>query len=325
MSTAPRHDTALSCAGPSTSSATAASRTMLRRCDRATYELGDRRLLRHPARASSRTPACIELIWSYWHEEGMLVQTLNAISARFQNMRGPVGQRSAGQSRDRSAAAAEQPAVGLHPGRAAPADASSGAPTSTTTTTGCRFTARPCPTTAHGRQPLEVPRGVPQPAAPVLVFYKQDDDTTVIADGFPLLNALQGSAPAALAGRAQPVRRPAVDGAHRDADAAVAPGAAGVPRVPADARHGGLPGAVDGPRRRDEEAAGLDRRHRACTSATSASFGEQLLLSIRYGAWSDAHDADQATNWARFWRPEIQGYIHAYRAVTGVDLYRPSP
>ena len=34
-------------------------------------------------------PCLIELIWSYWHEEGMLVQTLNAISRRFQNVRGP--------------------------------------------------------------------------------------------------------------------------------------------------------------------------------------------------------------------------------------------
>ena len=30
-------------------------------------------------------PLAMELIWSYWHEEGMLVQTLNAILARFQN------------------------------------------------------------------------------------------------------------------------------------------------------------------------------------------------------------------------------------------------
>ena len=28
----------------------------------------------------------------------------------------------------------------------------------------------------------------------------------------------------------------------------------------------------------------------------------------------------QAFNWARFWRPQAQGYIHAYRAATGVDL-----
>src|SRR5436190_3810222 len=32
-------------------------------------------------------PFMIELIWSYWHEEAMLVQTLNAISMRFQNRR----------------------------------------------------------------------------------------------------------------------------------------------------------------------------------------------------------------------------------------------
>jgi hypothetical protein len=49
-------------------------------------------------------------------------------------------------------------------------------------------------------------------------------------------------------------------------------------------------------------------------------FGEQILLSIRYGHWSDVNDPVQALNWARFWRPQIQGYIHAYRAVTGVDL-----
>ena len=30
-------------------------------------------------------PCMLELIWSYWHEEGMLVQSLNAICLRFQN------------------------------------------------------------------------------------------------------------------------------------------------------------------------------------------------------------------------------------------------
>ncbi len=53
-------------------------------------------------------------------------------------------------------------------------------------------------------------------------------------------------------------------------------------------------------------------------------FGEQILLSIRFGAWSNIIDADSAANWARYWRPEVQGYIHAYRAATGVDLaHRP--
>ena len=34
-------------------------------------------------------PCMLELIWSYWHEEGMLVQTLNTIARRFQNVRAP--------------------------------------------------------------------------------------------------------------------------------------------------------------------------------------------------------------------------------------------
>ena len=36
-------------------------------------------------------PCLLELIWSYWNEEGMLVQTMNAIARRFQNMRAPAG------------------------------------------------------------------------------------------------------------------------------------------------------------------------------------------------------------------------------------------
>ena len=60
-----------------------------------------------------QSPCLLELIWSYWQEEGMLVQTMNAITRRFQNMRVAAAQRSAGQPRNRSAAAAQQPALGL--------------------------------------------------------------------------------------------------------------------------------------------------------------------------------------------------------------------
>ena len=48
-----------------------------------------------------------------------------------------------------------------------------------------------------------------------------------------------------------------------------------------------------------------------------------MLLSVRYGDWIDINDEDSAKNWARYWRPEIQSYMHAYRAVTGVDLTNP--
>ena len=47
-------------------------------------------------------PCLLELIWCYWQEEGMLVQTMNALTRRFQNMRSPMGERSVGQSGDRS-------------------------------------------------------------------------------------------------------------------------------------------------------------------------------------------------------------------------------
>jgi hypothetical protein len=51
-----------------------------------------------------------------------------------------------------------------------------------------------------------------------------------------------------------------------------------------------------------------------------AIFGEQLLLSIRFGNWNAVVHPGQAANWARYWRAEIQGYVAAYRAVTGIDL-----
>jgi len=49
--------------------------------------------------------------------------------------------------------------------------------------------------------------------------------------------------------------------------------------------------------------------------------GERILLSIRYGDWVNIENIqEQARNWARYWKPEIQLYMHAYQTVTGVDL-----
>ena len=53
---------------------------------------------------------------------------------------------------------------------------------------------------------------------------------------------------------------------------------------------------------------------------TLGVFGEQLLLGIRFGAWTKITEPDHAANWARYWRAEVQGYLHSYRAATGVDL-----
>jgi hypothetical protein len=52
-----------------------------------------------------------------------------------------------------------------------------------------------------------------------------------------------------------------------------------------------------------------------------AIHGEQILLSIRYGNWSDVTlDRNNAANWAQEFRNNIYRYTHAYRVVTGVDL-----
>ena len=86
--------------------------------------------------AKANSPCLIELIWSYWHEEGMLVQTMNGYQPAVPEPAWAGRSRSAGASGDRPAAAAEQPALGLHPGRAEPAERACAAPMSTTITTG---------------------------------------------------------------------------------------------------------------------------------------------------------------------------------------------
>ena len=50
-------------------------------------------------------PCFLELLWSYWHDEAGLVQTINAITWRFQNRtRGSAGTRPAGRAGRRPAA-----------------------------------------------------------------------------------------------------------------------------------------------------------------------------------------------------------------------------
>jgi hypothetical protein len=52
-----------------------------------------------------------------------------------------------------------------------------------------------------------------------------------------------------------------------------------------------------------------------------ATFGELLLLSVRFFPWGLAGvGSAQAANWALYFRNEVQGYLHAFRAATGVDL-----
>jgi hypothetical protein len=263
-------------------------------------------------------PCLIELIWSYWMEEGMLVQTMNAVSQRFQNVRG-------GPERDPLANLEIDPLRPLNNllwgyiqdeynrlsvrRRAYEYTHHYGLTLYGKATSGMR--------TADSRSKfLEAFHNLLYQTS---IFFKEDFQTTVIADGFPLLNSL------------------------REVHLILAQGAQNqFGDLPWTARaemlltqfmlaqrpiHDFLQARVMVPYREPWEAqVDAMKTLQGWTDVTVSYFrdlavyGEQLLLSIRYGDWIADNDEYSAINWARYFRPEIQGYLHAYRAVTGIDL-----
>jgi hypothetical protein len=263
-------------------------------------------------------PCMLELIWSYFHEEGMLVQTMNAICRRFQNIRGP-GEKEPlamfevdplrplnnllwGWIQD------EQHRLSVRR-RAFEYDHHYG----------FRLYGKVIPKmqTADSRSKfLEAYNNLLYLCAR---FFREDDDTTVVADGFPVLNALKE------------VHFILAEGAHNQFH-----------DLPATSRmemlmmewilarqefREFLPSRVmvDYPEPWMDRVDAM-KSIQGWTDVPVMHFrdlgvhGEQILLSIRFGAWSKEGEAENAANWARFWRPQIQNYMHAYRAITGVDL-----
>ena len=164
-------------------------------------------------------PCLLELIWSYWHEEAMLVQTTNAIALRFQNV-APQRPRSARRTGARCAAAAERLHLGLHPGRAEPALRAAPrlrVPPPIRTRAGRAREPRP-----SGRLAIEVPAGVSRSAAAHRPVLPRSVGQHGHARSVPAAHRAAGSAHDSRGGRAQPVPRSAVDRAQRDARAAVA-------------------------------------------------------------------------------------------------------
>jgi hypothetical protein len=264
------------------------------------------------------SPSLMELIWSYWHEEGMLVQTMHAIARRFQNR--------AGSARDPLGELEFDPLRPLN-----------------NLIWGFiqdEYSRLTVPRRAHEYQHHYglslVGKGVPDVALAdrrskfieafhnllygASRFFKEDSDTTVIADAFPLLNALKE------------VHLILAEGAHNQfgdltwtaraemltiqwmlARREMKEFLRGRYMVPYQEP---WMGAVDSM-----------KKLQVWTDTTVTHFyelavtGERILLSIRYGDWSDIENIeDQAKIWARYWKPDIQLYIHGYRAVTGVDL-----
>ncbi|MEX3976705.1 hypothetical protein [Paraburkholderia caribensis] len=264
-----------------------------------------------------RCPPLLELIWSYWMEQGMLVQGLNALSLRFQNRRypGPDTLRRCDISplrplsnvfwgyvqreQNRLSLARRAYEYDHHYGlrlkgpavpEMLPADSRS------------QFIE------AFHRLLLEASR-----------YYRTAMDTTMNADAFPALNCLRelhlvlaegahnqfGDLPTTARGEmllqqwllARPEVREFLGGRP------------GVPYPEAWMPH------LDTLRQFMGWNDASIRHYRDL-----ATYGEQLLLSIRYLPWSTVNDSTIAAGWLSAWRPEVQAYVHAYRAVTGVDL-----
>jgi hypothetical protein len=266
-------------------------------------------------------PCFFELMWNYWQEEGMLVQSMNAISLRFQNVRrgqkDPLAHMEIGPLRALNNLMwgyiqDEQHRLTVKR-RAYEYDHHYGISLQGKAIKDWR------PADSRSKF-LEAFHTLLYMCTK---FFEQDDDATVLADGFPIRNALRE------------VHFILSEGAHN--------------------QYGDLPSTsriemlmqqwfLSRPEFREflptrEMVAypepWMDRvstmnQLQNWTDVSPihfnhlAVFGEQLLLSIRFGAWSQGADGRTAANWARFWRPQIQGYIHAYRAATGVDLVEKS-
>jgi hypothetical protein len=264
-------------------------------------------------------PCFLELIWSYWLEEGLLVRAMNAISWRFQNRTsGPPG-------RDPLANLDIDPLRPLNNllwayiqdeqhrlsmlRRAYEYDHQYG----------LVLASRPGPPVRGADSRSRFVEAFHNLLTLTWEFHRQDDDTTVIADGFGVLNALKET------------HLLLTEGAHNQFG-----------DLPSTARQEMLmqQWILSRPEVREflptRTMVAYTEPWMAPVDAMSklqgwsdtpvqhfrdlAVFGEQLLLGIRFGAWSAEFRPETAANWARYWRSELQGYIHAYRAVTGIDL-----
>ncbi len=263
-------------------------------------------------------PQFIELLWSYWIEEGMVVQAINALSLRFQNKRGPG---------DRDPLANLEihylrPLANLLWGYVQDEDH--------------RLTvARRAYEYEHEYGLTLVGKAVPHLRAAdrrskfleafhsllheAAVFHEKASNLTVRPDGFPLLNALRE------------VHLILAEGAHnqfRDL-----PWTARVEMliqqwILARPEVRDFLGGRQAVPYAEDWMSPVDAMRKLMgwgdTSVTHfrdlAVNGEQIVLSIRFGDWSDANDEEEARGWVQAYKPEIQRYIHAYQAVTGVDL-----
>jgi hypothetical protein len=262
-------------------------------------------------------PILIELIWSYWHEEGMLVQAMNAINRRFQNIRNG--------NRDPLANLEIDPLRPLNNIFWGYIQDSQHRLTISRRTYeydhhyGIRLLGKAIPDFSPADSRSKFLQSFHNLLYRCSLYFKESDDTTIFPDAFPVLNALRET------------HLILAEGAHNQFG-----------DLPTVSRIEMLMEQWILSRPEIREFLGgrvmvpydepwMDRVDTMKTlqgwTSTSVSyfhdlarFGEQIILGIRYGNWSQINDRDSAGNWADFWRDAIQRYIHSYYTVTGVDL-----
>lgn len=265
-------------------------------------------------------PSMIELIWNYWTEEGRLAQAMNAIILRFQNRRS-----GASDALSPLALAPLRPMSNLLWGRV------QDIPNQLSVSRRAHEYAYAYGFALRGRAvddlaPVETRSQFTEAFHGLLVraaeFYRADANTTIVPDGFNLLQALKElHVVLAMAANNQfdELKRQARVESWCDQWLLSRPEMGEFLRarvmVPYPAK---WMGAMDTLSRLQGWGEGTVSHYHYLATA-----GETLLLSVRYGDWTAALDQASAVNWVRFFRPEIQNYIHSYQAVTGVDLGAP--
>lgn len=272
----------------------------------------------NPRIDAHRAPCFLELIWSYWHEEAGLVQAINMVALRFQNRLDPSGQNPLSQ-------------LNLDPLRGL-----SNLLWGYIQDDLNRLTLQRRSYEYDHHYGLTLYGKAVQPLRPAdsrskfiealhnllarsTAFYRQDDDTTVRADGFPVLQGLKE------------VHLLLAEGAHNQfgdlpwtarVEMLLQQWLLARPEMSQFLNSRPMVPYTEGWMAQTDTLKKVFGWHD--TSVTHfnhlALFGEQLFLAARYGNWLDVNDPALAAEWARYWRPEVQSYIHAYRAVTGVDL-----
>jgi hypothetical protein len=266
----------------------------------------------------------VELIWNFWQESGMLVQTLNLILARFQNRVTPGGY----SPLDRFDLT---PLAPLHALIYAFVDDEQHRMTVRRRAAeyeyeyGLKLIGKAIPPSSTI---VERRSGFLEKFHQVLylahIFFKEDDDLTVRADAFPLWTALRDCHLELSGGSHNQYGQMAVNARAEFLEMQFL-----LAQPEMHVFLGGKPMTPYPEPWMDR----VDRMKDIQSGWPAASvmhfndlarIGERLVLTIRLGSWADGAntDADTARGWAALFRGEIQQYVAAYRSVTGVDLSR---